>query len=67
MAKVTNKNGVEIDFDTAVYYMDDEIREAVHRDLAPCTEQEFFTAYEAAHAAKYGEDDWEPSKANPCW
>lgn len=64
--KVININGCEIDFETSVNFMDDEIREALHCDLSPCTEQEFFTAYEKAHAAKYGECDWEFSKANPC-
>lgn len=45
--------------------MDDETREAVHMELAPCTEQEFFTAYEAAHAAKFGE--WELSRPTPTY
>lgn len=63
--KVINMNGIAIDFDTAVSMMDDDIRESVHAELAPCTEQEFFTAYEKAHAAQYGE--WELSKANPCY
>ena len=26
-------------------YMDDEIREAVHNDLAPCSDAEFLAAY----------------------
>ena len=64
---VINMNGTEIDYDVAVAMMDDEIREMLHRELAPCTDQEFFTAYEKAHADKYGEDDWELSKANPCY
>ena len=64
--KVINKNGTAIDFDAAVSMMDDDIRESVHAELAPCKEQEFFTAYEEAHAAKYGEE-WELSKANPCY
>lgn len=64
---VINMNGTEIDLDVAVAMMDDEIRETLHRELAPCTDQEFFTAYEKAHADKYGEDDWELSKANPCY
>lgn len=64
--KVINMNGTAIDFETAVSMMDDDIRESVHAEHAPCTEQEFFTAYEKAHAAKYGEE-WELSKANPCY
>lgn len=65
MKKVVNAFGVEINFDAAVSLMDDEIREDVHSDLAPCTEQEFFDAYCAAHLVKFGED-FEAAKANPC-
>lgn len=61
---IINKNGTEINFDTAAELMDDEIREQLADKLAPCSEQEFFTAYETAHAEKYGEE-WELSKANP--
>ena len=46
--------------------MDDEIRERLHCDLAPCSMQEFFTAYAEAHEEKFGEQ-WELDKANPCW
>lgn len=66
MTMVTNKNGAQIDFDAAVALMDDSIREALNAELAPCTEQEFFAAYETAHEEQYGEE-WELSKANPCW
>ena len=34
---------------------DDELREELNRELAPCTEQEFFEAYEKAHEEKFGE------------
>ena len=63
---VINKAGVEVDFDAAVALMDDEVREAVHAQLSPCSEQAFFAAYEAAHAEKFGEE-WECSKINPCY
>ena len=63
--KVINLNGVEIDFDVAVELMNDEIREAVCKAFAPCNEQDFFTAYERAHAARFGE--WELSKVNPVY
>lgn len=66
MTHVVNANGTIIDYDVAVSLMDDGIREDLHRELAPCTEQEFFTAYEKAHAEKYGEE-WELSKQNPCY
>lgn len=66
MRNVTNEYGVEINFDVAVSLMDDEIREDVHSDLAPCTEQEFFDAYCKKHEAKYGEE-FELAKRNPCY
>ena len=64
--KVINMNGTEINYEAAVELMDDEICESLNFELAPCTEQEFFTAYEKAHAEKYGEV-WELSKENPCY
>lgn len=64
--EVKNRNGANINFAAAVVLMDDDIREALHLKLAPCTEQEFFAAYEKAHEKKYGEE-WELSKANPTW
>ena len=64
--EVINMNGTEINYKEAVMLMDDEIRESLHFELAPCTEQEFFNAYEKAHAEKYGEE-WELSKENPCY
>ena len=48
-------NNHEVDFDAAVNMMDAEIREALHNELAPCTEQEFMDAYVEAHEAKYNE------------
>ena len=62
---VRNLNGQLINYENAVNYMDDEIREKLHSELYPCTDQEFFTAYEKEHAAAFGEDDWEFSKENP--
>ena len=41
-------------YDAAVALMDDEIREAVHADLAPCTDLEFLTEYMIRHEKKYG-------------
>jgi len=64
--KVINKSGKEIDFESAVQYMDDEIREALNSKLSPCTDQEFFTAYEKAHAVIY-HCDWFLSGSNPVW
>lgn len=44
MTKVTIDDKT-IDFAALVNLMDDGIREAVHRDLAPCTDQEFADVY----------------------
>nr|DAH24674.1 MAG TPA: hypothetical protein [Caudoviricetes sp.] len=49
-------NNTQVDFEAAVNLMDDEIREALHMEMAPCTEQEFFDAYCEAHEEKYGEE-----------
>ena len=62
--KVINMNGTEINYEAAVELMDDEIRESIWGTVD--SEQEFFTAYEKAHAEKYGEE-WELSKENPCY
>lgn len=64
--KVKNINGAEIDFEQAVELMDNDLREELHAELAPCGEQEFFTAYERAHTERYG-TEWELSKANPTY
>lgn len=66
MAKVINSYGTEINYNAAVYLMDDELREEVHADLAPCTEQEFFDEYARRHAERFGEI-WEMDKRNPCY
>lgn len=61
---VVNEFGVRIAFAAAVPMMDDDIREEIHRELAPCSEQEFFDAYATAHEDRFGET-WELAKANP--
>ena len=61
---VINMNGTEINYEAAAELMDDEIRESICGTVD--SEQEFFTAYENAHAEKYGEE-WELSKENPCY
>ena len=66
MIEVVNRNGKKIDYEVAVTTMDDEIREELHSELAPCTEQEFFTRYEQEHEKKF-QEEWEFSKENPTW
>lgn len=63
---VTNGNGKVLDFEAAVNLMDDDTREQLANQQEWQSNQEFFTAYEQAHAAKYGEE-WELSKRNPVW
>lgn len=63
---VINMAGTEINFESAVVYMDDEIRQEIENARWWDSDQDYFTAYEKAHAEKYGEE-WELSKANPCW
>jgi hypothetical protein len=53
---VKNMDGKEVYWDAAVALMDDDIREQLHEEMAPCTDQEFFTAYEKAHKEKFGEE-----------
>lgn len=48
-------NGSEYLFDACVAMMDDDIREELHGDIAPCTEQEFLDQYCKLHEKKYGE------------
>lgn len=43
-------------FEELVNLMDDEIREQVHAELAPCTEEEFLKRYQQQHVAKYGSE-----------
>ena len=42
-------------FEQAVNLMDDEIREHLHDELAPCTDETFLAAYMEAHKGKYGD------------
>ena len=48
-------NGYErtVDFEACVMLMDDELREQTHRELAPCSEQEFINRYCELHAEKW--------------
>lgn len=50
---VLSENDRAVDFELATTYMDDEIREELHTQLAPCEDQLFFIAYEKKHWEKY--------------
>lgn len=47
-------NGSEVSFEACVNLMDDDIREELHAELAPCSDQEFLDAYIERHAEKFG-------------
>lgn len=49
-------NGHECDYDACVNMMDDEIREDLHAEMAPCEDQEFLDAYCKRHFDKFGTD-----------
>ena len=55
MAHFNNINGEQVNFEAAVNLMDDELREQVHEELAPCTEQEFVERYAELHEERHGE------------
>ena len=52
--------GNDVNFDAAVALMDDDIREQLHDQTAPCTEQESFDAYAKAHAEKFDGEEFAP-------
>ncbi len=43
-------------WDITVSYMDDEIREELHTELAPCTKELFLEKYKEKHLEKYDEE-----------
>lgn len=43
-------------YESAVVLMDDELREELNRELAPCTELEFLTRYMEEHEKRFGEE-----------
>lgn len=47
--KVRDSKGIKIDFELAVAFMDDDIREKVHSKMCPCSEQEFYDEYVKEH------------------
>ena len=49
-------NGEMVDYQSCVNLMDDEIREELHSDLAPCEDQEFLDAYWKKHLDKFDQD-----------
>lgn len=44
------------DMEVIAHYMDDEIRERLHMELAPCSDLEFVAHYIKEHDEAYGEE-----------
>ncbi len=63
---VLNEYGREIEVGAAINIMDDDIREELHSEIAPCSPVNFFRAYCVKHRERHGED-FEPNKMNPVW
>lgn len=51
---VSDPSGTSLRFPMAVSQMDPALYTQVHTAIAPCTEQEFYDAYCAAHVAHFG-------------
>jgi len=47
---------IPVNFEAAVHLMDDEIREALYKELSPCSEARFLWEYCKRHQKKYGEE-----------
>ena len=63
---VVNSWGTAVQFNVAVQMMDDDIRERLNMDIAPCTQQAFFNAYAEEHEKVFGEE-WELNKEHPVY
>lgn len=50
-----NAHGTEIDFTVAKTFMDEKLHDEIQCRLGPCSEEEFFFAYAAAHYETFGE------------
>ena len=53
---VENSWGVKIYFNAVAQHMDDDIKEDLHMQLAPCSEQAFFTEYCKEYKKRIEED-----------
>lgn len=58
MSKVT-LNGQQIEFEAAVNLMDDEIRERLHSEIDPCSDQDFLDAYVEAHSTAFDGEEFQ--------
>ena len=47
---------LKMDWDVVVNYMDNEIREELHKELSPCGNERFLQRYMEMHHSKYNEE-----------
>lgn len=47
---------LELGMDVLMNHMDDDLREQVHRELAPCSNKEFLIRYMELHREKFDEE-----------
>ena len=47
---------LKLGMDVLMNHMDDDLREQVHRELAPCTDKEFLVRYMELHREKFDEE-----------
>lgn len=62
---VENEYGVKFEFEVAKKTMDSAICKELDKTIMPCSEQEYFNAYAAAHEEKW-EEEWELAAMHPC-
>ena len=63
---IKNKHGQELDFEVVTNYMDDNLREFLHGELAPCSPQYFYDSYVWLHLLEFGEE-FLTEKENIVW
>jgi hypothetical protein len=51
---VFNESGTEVDYEKALDYMEDNLKEEICKRISPCSVQQFFSAYEEAPRKRYG-------------
>ena len=51
---VLNESGAEVDFEKALDYMEDNLKEEIQKRMPYCSAQQLFSAYEEAHRERYG-------------
>lgn len=68
MRTVINACGKEIDFEIAVEFMNDDLREKIHRRLVvmdSVSDQKFFDIYCRLHRARYNGEEFFLNEENP--